>query len=102
MKPRVLVRSAVAAAVISAVGAGAFSAGHWFPREASAATAPVAATMSAPAGALRPDFTGIVERNGPAVVNISVTHEVKAEAAAPQIQGLDPNSPFFEFFRQFP
>ena len=102
MKPRVLVRSLIAAGVISAVGAGAFSAGHWFPREASAATAPVAATMSAPAGALRPDFTGIVERNGPAVVNISVTHDVKAEAAAPQIQGLDPNSPFFEFFRQFP
>ena len=102
MKPRVLVRSLIAAGVISAVGAGAFSSGHWFPREASAATAPVAATMSAPAGALRPDFTGIVERNGPAVVNISVTHDVKAEAAAPQIQGLDPNSPFFEFFRQFP
>ena len=102
MKPRVLIRSTIAAAVISAVGAGVFSAGHWFPQEAAAATAPVAAGGAAPASALLPDFTGIVARNGPAVVNISVTHEVKAAADAPQFQGMDPNSPFFEFFRQFP
>ncbi len=102
MKPKVLVRSAIAAAVISAVGAGVFSAGHWFPQEASAATAPLVVATAAPAGALLPDFTGIVARNGPAVVNISVTHEVKAAADAPQFGGMDPNSPFFEFFRQFP
>ncbi|MGP1676289.1 MAG: DegQ family serine endoprotease [Giesbergeria sp.] len=102
MKPRVLVRSAIAAAVISAVGAGAFSAGHWFPQEANAATATLTVASASTASALLPDFTGIVERNGPAVVNISVTHEVKAEANTPQFEGLDPNSPFFEFFRQFP
>ncbi|MBE0621969.1 MAG: trypsin-like peptidase domain-containing protein, partial [Burkholderiales bacterium] len=102
MRPKVLVRGAIAAAVISAVGAGAFSAGHWFPRQASAASAPVAATMAAPAGALLPDFTGIVERNGPAVVNISVTHEVKTTANMPHFEGMDPNNPFFQFFHQFP
>ena len=102
MKPRVLARSLIATAVISAVGAGAFSAGHWFPQEAHAAAAPVAVASAPAAGALLPDFTGIVERNGPAVVNISVTHEVKTAANAPQFEGLDPDSPFFEFFRQFP
>ncbi len=102
MKPKVAIQSAIAAAVISAVGAGAFSAGHWLTREASAASAPVAAATTTPAGTLLPDFTGIVERNGPAVVNISVTHEAKAAANAPQSEGLDPNSPFFEFFHQFP
>jgi serine protease Do len=102
MKPKVLARSVIAAVVISAVGAGAFSAGHWFPQEASAATAPVAVAAAPNAGALLPDFTGIVERNGPAVVNISVTEEPKVAANMPQFEGMDPNSPFFQFFRQFP
>jgi serine protease Do len=102
MKPRVLVGSLIAAGVISAVGAGAFSAGHRFPQEAAAANAPVAMAAGASASVLLPDFTGIVERNGPAVVNISVTHDAKADAATRQFSGIDPNSPFFEFFRRFP
>ncbi len=102
MKPKVLVRSLIAAAVISAVGAGAFSAGHWFFQEASAAAAPAAVSTAPAASALLPDFTGIVERNGPAVVNISVTHAAKAEANTQQFGGIDPNSPCFQFFRQFP
>jgi serine protease Do len=102
MKPKVRVRSLIAAGVISAVGAGAFSAGHWFPQEAAAASAPLSVATASSASALLPDFTGIVERNGPAVVNISVTHDVKTAANMPQFEGLDPNSPFFEYFRQFP
>jgi serine protease Do len=100
MNSKVLTRSLIAAGVIAAAGAGGFSAGHWFPPEAAAANAPVAIANASTASALLPDFTGIVDSNGPAVVNISVAHDVKAEA--PQIQGLDRNSPFFEFFRQFP
>ncbi len=102
MKSKFPVRSLIAAAVISAVGAGAFTAGHWFPQEATAANAPLAVATAPAASALLPDFTGIVERNGPAVVNISVTHDVKAAANTSQFEGLDPSSPFFEFFRQFP
>ncbi len=45
-----------------------------------------------------PDFTGIVERNGPAVVNISVVQEATGTADMPQQQ---PGDPFFEFFRRF-
>ena len=105
MKPTILVRSLTVAGIISTLGAGAFAAAHWYPQEAAAANVPTAAAAAAaaaaaPAGAVLPDFTAIVERNGPAVVNISVTHESKA--AAMQVPGLDPNSPFFEFFRRFP
>lgn len=101
MKSIFPVRSLIAAAVVSAMGAGVFTAGHWYPQEAHATSAPTAVTAAPAANTPLPDFTAIVERNGPAVVNISVTHDVKA-AAAQQFGGLDPDSPFFEFFRQFP
>jgi serine protease Do len=45
--------------------------------------------------ALLPDFTAIVERNGPAVVNISVVGET------PEGPQLEPGDPFYEFFRRF-
>jgi serine protease Do len=48
-----------------------------------------------------PDFSALVERYGAAVVNISVTQIQKTAAAGPQFRGLDPNDPFFEFFRRF-
>lgn len=54
-----------------------------------------------PAGAqlLLPDITPIVERNGPAVVNISVVPDtLRQQASVPQLQ---PGDPFFEFFRRF-
>jgi serine protease Do len=47
---------------------------------------------------LLPDFTSIVERNGPAVVNISVVQQATRTADQPQLQ---PGDPFFEFFRRF-
>jgi serine protease Do len=110
MKSENFARNLIAAGVIAAVGAGAYSAGHSFAPEAAAANAPVAVAANAPvavaspsaASALLPDFTGIVERNGPAVVNISVTHNAKGDSGTAQIPGLDRNSPFFEFFKQFP
>ena len=86
-------RSARKAAVLLLAGLGAAlylggSAAH-----------PVSA--SAPAGACRtetaalPDFTGIVERYGPAVVNIKVVEQRKSAGAA----GAD--QPFNRFFRHF-
>ncbi|HEU4776713.1 MAG TPA: DegQ family serine endoprotease [Telluria sp.] len=63
------------------------------PAMAAAAPAPVAA------GVTLPDFTTIVARNGPAVVNIRVIGSVKASAqSGPQ---FDEDDPFFEFFRRF-
>jgi serine protease Do len=65
----------------------------WFqPQEAHAAAAPPKRGGSP---ALLPDFTSIVERNGPAVVNISVVGET------PEGPQLAPGDPFYEFFRRF-
>jgi len=54
---------------------------------------------SLPARAL-PDFTALVEQNGPAVVNISTTANVHVDAQEFQIPG-QPGDPFYEFFRRF-
>ena len=62
-----------------------------------------------PAGPLRaqarelPDFTDLVERHGPAVVNISTTQTARRSAtpSVPQMPDLDENDPFYDFFRRF-
>ena len=70
----------------------------------AAALAPLAAPGAAVAMAL-PDFTQIVARMGPAVVNIRVTGSTKTAMSEPgraqRGQQLDEDDPFFEFFRRF-
>ncbi len=48
-----------------------------------------------------PDFTELVEKQGPAVVNISTTQTVREHPAIPQIPDLNEDDPFYEFFRRF-
>ncbi|HTT70234.1 MAG TPA: DegQ family serine endoprotease [Anaeromyxobacteraceae bacterium] len=50
-----------------------------------------------------PDFSSIVKRFGPAVVNVSITGTVKAgEQPTPFPFGqIDPNDPFYQFFKHF-
>jgi len=51
-----------------------------------------------------PDFTRLVEKFGPSVVNVSVTSTVspsQAQADQSPIPGLPENSPFEDFFRRF-
>jgi serine protease Do len=45
-----------------------------------------------------PDFTDLVEKQGPTVVNISTTQSGRSSAAVPNIPEDDP---FYEFFRRF-
>ena len=47
-----------------------------------------------------PDFTDLVERQGPAVVNISTT-QTKASPAAGRLPNIPEDDPLFEFFRRF-
>jgi serine protease Do len=47
-----------------------------------------------------PDFTELVEKQGPAVVNISTTQKARVQAV-PQIPNLQEDDPFYEFFRRF-
>ncbi|MGF6347170.1 DegQ family serine endoprotease [Variovorax sp. W2I14] len=94
--PRALVIALASAGMIGAVGAGAYT---------SAVSAPTNATpiAAAPAMVTLPDFSTITSRDGPAVVNISVTGTMKAsdDEAAAEIQGIDPDDPMFQFFRRF-
>jgi len=48
-----------------------------------------------------PDFTDLVEKQGPAVVNISTTQTVRNQLGLPQIPQLQEDDPFYEFFRRF-
>ena len=55
----------------------------------------------APAAAAQlPDFIELVDKQGPAVVNISTTQSVR-NPLLPQIPNLQEDDPFYEFFRRF-
>lgn len=99
----------LAGGVLGAGGVAAFTLTH---NQAAALTSavPVAvATASTPATSISlPDFSQIAQQHGAAVVNITVTSLKKVSnggdaVAARQrgFPGLDPNDPFFEFFRRF-
>ena len=68
-----------------------------------AATGTVAPAAPAPlaAGVTLPDFTQIVSRNGPAVVNIRVVGSAKTAVQGRGMPEMDEDDPFFEFFRRF-
>jgi serine protease Do len=73
------------------------------PQSALPASAPAGSpapvTASADADAVLrglPDFTQLVDRYGPAVVNVEVVEKPRSGA-----QGLSPNDPFNDFFRRF-
>ena len=97
MKQKTLIRSLIAAGVIAA-GVGGYA--KFDPTAFHQAAAATIAARSASTVAL-PDFTGIVAQNGMAVVNISVTNKADKVAGVPAMPKLDPNDPFYQFFRQF-
>jgi serine protease Do len=76
---------------------------------AAAAPAPAAAASAVPVGVALPDFTQIVQRMGPAVVNIRVIGTTRTGYGgggnnSERVQrGGDPfgDDPFFDFFRRF-
>jgi serine protease Do len=97
--------------ILSLVGAGLVASGiawytgeHPFAGNAGATTVPTQpASATAPiAVASLPDFSGLVAKYGPAVVNISVMENEKTAAMNPEARGLDRNDPFYWFFRQLP
>lgn len=62
----------------------------------------LALLLAAPiaAAAQLPDFTELVEKQGPAVVNISTTQSTR-NPLLPQLPNLQEDDPFHEFFRRF-
>src|SRR3984893_1991177 len=67
----------------------------------AAAPGPAAAPASAPEPVVRalPDFSQLVDRYGPAVVNVEVVE--KPQPSAGGVQGLSPHAPFYACFRRF-
>jgi serine protease Do len=110
---RLTMALAAAGAIGGAIGAVAVNHNNAVASSATVAAAPsnyVAPAAVAPAAApgtqvtmALPDFTQIVSRMGPAVVNIRVTGNTKTSlsARAPRGQQFDEDDPFFEFFRRF-
>jgi serine protease Do len=111
MESKTFRRSAVALAIAGAFAIGVTTADRVSMHTASAAVSPptvATPAISAPANiapiAALPDFSGLVEKYGPAVVNISVTSDGRKVAAnedddsGPDMDQLPPflrDSPFF-------
>ncbi|MGH8699497.1 MAG: peptidase, partial [Burkholderiales bacterium] len=87
---------AIAGAFAAAATLGYVGAEH-FPIAKAHAAAP--ATSAAQASRQLPDFSELVESQGPAVVNISTT--TQRTAAGPRELPFKPGDPMYEFFRRF-
>ncbi len=94
-KKNVLIVAAAAALSVAAT-LGVVGSEHSLIAGARAA-APAAAAV-APSARSLPDFTELVESQGPAVVNVSVTEKVPAEAGGVP---FGPGGPMDEFLRRF-
>ncbi len=108
MASKTLERSVIAVAIAAALtGAYSMGSGHvLWPAQAAAQQTPVVSAAAIPAisastSTALPDMSTIVARNGAAVVNISVSGTAKNSAVSQDFPQLDPNDPFYEFFRHF-
>jgi serine protease Do len=103
MKSKIIPKMVAGVAVADAVAAGFLLDGRALAApDAQAATSTVSQALpSAPASAALPDFSGIVQRYGPAVVNVSVTATPKAAYQGTPFGQLDPDDPLSQFFHRF-
>jgi S1-C subfamily serine protease len=103
-KPWVETRKSVLAIIAAAlvVGSGlGFGAAGGRVHTATAVADTVGPAVAAPAGAPA-SFADLVERVGPSVVNIKVTKVEKVGVpGSSEPEGIDPNSPFGDFFEKF-
>lgn len=106
--PTRIVVALLAAGVLGGAGASSYSGSHAHAA-APSSTSTGATALSIAGSVSAPDFSQITERYGPSVVNISVSGIRQAandEGEGPATQrrgapGMDPNDPFFEFFKRF-
>jgi len=107
MKSRTLISTLVAAGLIAGGAAawhgqleGPYGIAHAAPSEAAHG---VAAPVANPRSSSLPlnGFTELVANYGPAVVNVRVEGMTKASDQGPEVQGLQPGDPLYDFFRNF-
>lgn len=104
MQGKLLKGTALAAALIAALGSGYAFRGRAAasPGSAGAEKPTAGATSVTPSSAVRlPDFSAIVQQYGPAVVNLSTTGTAKTSLEGSPRGQLDPGSPFYPFFKRF-
>jgi len=104
MNAKNLALGLTAAGLSAALGVG-FSAAElsWSSNSHAAPPPAVVSPAVAPAawaGAQLLGFSWIVDKYGPAVVNISVIGDARADAAQ-QTPQLSPDAPFYDFFKRF-
>lgn len=109
--PKRMVLALVSAGVLAVSAAAVFTTTHARASTPTAMLAPNAATAAPSTATMSlPDFAQITARNGAAVVNISVSGMTKTSSDDSEsgptarrfgMPGIDPNDPFFEFFRHF-
>jgi serine protease Do len=107
MRLKPIAAALAAAGLLAAGGAGAWSlseAVHGWTTSATSTTAVASAAPTSVAPAIvpagtAPNYRGIVQANGPAVVGVTVAGTRKIDAA--EMPGL-PDDPFFQFFRGLP
>jgi len=91
----------VCVSIALAACSGDLSAQASRPQAQAAPTAPSVPSVPAVESTVRalPDFSPLVEKYGPAVVNVEVVEKAQPATGGPQ--GLSPNDPFYDFFRRF-
>ena len=94
------------AAVVAVAGGYAYLQKDMISRAVAAPVATAAATTASAPGtaavavAAPMDFSGIVDRYGPAVVNISTTAHAQRTSMQGLPPGMSPDDPFSEFFKR--
>ena len=101
MRQKLIVAALAGAGFTAVLAAGGMTFFQAFTAPAQAGTPAITQPATPPLARALPDFSTLVDTYGPAVVNISVTQMQKTAAEGPQFRGLDPNDPFYEFFRRF-
>ena len=98
-KPAWIALAASCAVALSAWGGGAPGAGQRAPAADSARAAPAPPPPVVVNAAALPDFSGLVDAYGRAVVNVSTVRRIAARDQ--DIPGLAPGDPLHEFFKRF-
>ncbi|HTS20978.1 MAG TPA: DegQ family serine endoprotease [Casimicrobiaceae bacterium] len=101
MNAKPIVRALLVAGLSAGLAAGCTNS-SFFPNSRANTLGAQVPTHPVPTAAALPDFSGLVARYGPAVVNVSVTESVDTQQNVPQFQDIDPNDPFWRFFRDLP
>ena len=93
--------TAVAVAAAFAAGVLGYAGGQYAPVAPTHAAAPASAAAPAVAARNLPDFSSLVETQGPAVVNISVTQRLASAGRDARQAPVEPGDPMYDFFRRF-